>query len=405
MRVQTAKGKEAALSREESARRQAEEANRLKDEFLATMSHELRTPLSAILGWVQLLRERTFDQRTLERGIETIERNARVQSKIVEDMLDVSRIITGKLLLRARIVEVNAVVMEAIDVVRPTADAKGVRIVVDLDPSVGAMRADPERLQQIVWNLLVNAIRFTPKGGKIDAIVTRRSEWVSIEIRDTGRGISSDFLPYIWERFRQADSTTTRRSGGLGLGLAIVRHLTEAHGGFAHAESEGEGRGATFRVTLPLASLEVDSGEFETTRPDWPVPAVPGRELQGLNVLIAEDDADTRELLVMMLRDRGAVVTSTSSAEEALARLPEQKYDVIVSDVGMPNLDGYDLIRRIRSMPPEQGGTIPAIALTAYASSEDRKKALLAGFQIHVPKPVSVRDLVAVVVNATSRGK
>jgi PAS domain S-box-containing protein len=396
---------EEILDREQDARRQAEQANRLRDEFLATMSHELRTPLSAILGWAQLLKEKKGDPKSLDKGIDTIERNARVLVKLVEDVLDVSRIITGKLALKMRRVELNTVALAAVDVVRPTADAKGVLLVVDLDPDVGRIWADPDRVQQIVWNLLANGVKFTPVGGRVEISIRREAPHATIRVTDTGQGIDPDFLPYIWDRFRQADSSTTRKHGGLGLGLAIVRHIAEALGGSVHAESEGPGLGATFTVRLPLGVTQVDSEIDEGSRPGWGV--VPERkvscDLGGLRVLVVDDDRDAQELVSTVLRDHGADVLAAGSAREALEGLALFKPHVLLSDIGMPDTDGHELVRRIRALPADQGGRVPVIALTAYARAEDRTRALLSGFQMHVSKPIAVPELVSTVASAAGR--
>jgi signal transduction histidine kinase len=386
-------------------RHQLEAADRAKDEFLAMMSHELRTPLNAILGWASILRNNR-DEARLARGLEVIERNAKAQERIVSDLLDVSRIISGKLRLRLRRTDVAMVISAAADVVRPAAEAKGIRLALDLDPDVGETVADADRLQQIVWNLLSNAVRFTPRGGGIAVLAERADGGLRIRVEDTGAGIPREHLPHIFERFRQVDSSTTRAHGGLGLGLAIVRHLVEAHGGHVEAHSEGQGRGAAFTVHLPIRAVYTSHAPVEgDTNPgiDTMRSALEtGVSLKDVRVLIVDDDADSLELLRAVLSDAGAVVTSAPSAREALDA--EGPFDIIVSDIGMPEMDGYTFMQRIRSRaaptststPPIEGApTPPAIALTAYARPEDIERAKRAGFQEHLKKPVEPRRLLA----------
>ncbi len=372
----------------ELARAHAEAANRVKDEFLATMSHELRAPLTAILGWAWTLRRAGFDSGTTARALEAIERNARVQVQIIDDLLDVSRIIMGKLRLEIRRLELPAVIRAALDTVRPAAKAKGIRLECVLDPGVGAVAGDPDRLRQVVWNLLANAVKFTPADGRVTVRLECAAGQARITVWDTGTGISPEFIPYIFERFRQADSTAARAYGGLGLGLAIVRHLVELHGGTVTASSPGEGRGASFTVTLPLAA------------PARGGP--PARALDGVSVLVVDDEPDTRELLTVVLRHYGATVTAVESAGGALQSLERARPDVLVSDIGMPGEDGYTLIRRIRAMEPE-GRRMPAIALTAYARKEERARALRAGYQRHVAKPVEPLELASVIASLTGK--
>ncbi|MBD3887564.1 PAS domain S-box protein [Phormidium tenue FACHB-886] len=393
-------------------RQQAEElsrANRLKDEFLATVSHELRTPLNAMLGWATMLRAKQVDEGTRDRALETIERNARAQNQLINDLLDVSRIITGKLRLNVRPVVLVSVIESAIDSIRPAAEAKNIRIQSLLDPAAGPVSGDPDRLQQVFWNLLSNAIKFTPKGGRVQIRLERINSHIEITISDTGQGISPEFLPYVFERLQQADSTTTRVHGGLGLGLAIVRHLVELHGGHVQAASAGIGKGATFIVNLPTTIFRPALIDIERVHPaisDTP-PRFDASRLDGLKVLIVDDETDARELLSMLLRQHGAIVTAVASAREAFAAITQNQFaqrpDLLVSDIGMPNEDGYLLIQQIRALSPEQGGRIPAIALTAYARTEDRIKALTAGFQSHVPKPVEPAEFIAVVTNLIDR--
>ncbi|XGV98011.1 MAG: PAS domain S-box protein [Leptolyngbya sp. BL-A-14] len=393
-------------------RQQAEalaQANRLKDEFLATVSHELRTPLNAMLGWATMLRSRQLDEATMSRAMETIERNARAQNQLIDDLLDVSRIITGKLRLNVRPVVLVSVLEAAIDSIRPAVEAKNIRLQSLLDPAAGPVSGDPDRLQQVFWNLLSNAVKFTPKGGRIQVRLERINSHVEITVSDTGQGISPEFLPYVFERLQQADSTTTRLYGGLGLGLAIVRHLVELHGGRVQAASAGDGKGATFMVNLPITIFRPEPTDIERVHPTVSdaAPIIDAPRLNGIKVLIVDDEADARELLATLLSQRGATVTAVASAREAIVMITqqtlEQRPDIIVSDIGMPGEDGYMLIRQIRALAPAQGGRIPAIALTAYARTEDRIKALAAGFQSHVPKPVEPAEFVTVVANLVDR--
>ena len=386
---------------------ESQQANRLKDDFLATLSHELRSPLNAMLGWLTLLRTRKFDEAAKTRALETIERNARTQAQLVEDILDVSRIIRGQLRLNVRPVTLVPVIESALDTVRPAADAKSIRLQSVLDPAAGPVSGDSERLQQIIWNLLTNAVKFTPKGGRVQICLERINSHVEITVTDTGQGISAEFLPYVFDRFRQADGSITRSYNGLGLGLAIVRHLVELHGGTVHAESPGKGLGARFTVKLPLMAVTTKDSEHERVHP-----TVGGRvcfenspSLKGLRILVVDDEADARELLIQILKESGVEVVAVATADEAIRVLTEQasRLDVLVSDIGMPNQDGYSLLRRVRSLPPEMGGQIPAVALTAYARTEDRRAAFLAGFQSHLAKPVELAELIAVIANLTGR--
>jgi PAS domain S-box-containing protein len=395
------------LVQEQKARAEAENLNRLKDEFLSTVSHELRTPLNAILGWSQILRTNRVDEATMNRALETIERNARSQAQLIDDLLDISRIITGKIRLNVQTVELLSVIEAAIDTVRPAADAKNIRLQSVLDPAAGPVLGDSERLQQIVWNLLSNAIKFTPKRGRVQVCLQRINSHVEIVVTDTGQGISAEFLPYVFERFRQADSSITRSFGGLGLGLAIVRQLVELHGGTVHAESPGEGQGATFTVKLPLMAIGPKAIEPERVHPaaGGSVPFDCSPRLDGLRILIVDDDADIRALLIYTLEVCGAEVMAAASADEAISVLTASStpMDILISDIGMPDEDGYALLRRVRALEPENGGRIPAIALTAYARTQDRRAALLAGFQSHVAKPVEPAELIAVIANLAGR--
>jgi PAS domain S-box-containing protein len=392
------------LLREQEARRRSEDANRIKDEFLSTLSHELRTPLNAILGWTWLLRSGNLDKDGTQRAVATIERNAKSQSQIIDDLLDVSRIITGKLRLKVRRVDLTQVIEGAVDAVRPAADAKKIRLESQFDAEVPPVSADPNRLQQVIWNLLSNAVKFTPEGGRIEIALERAGGQARVRVTDSGIGISPDFLDYVFDRFRQADSSTTRTHGGLGLGLAIVRHLVELHGGTVQAESAGEGNGSTFTVTLPITPLRA-------LRPAEPVPERAledgevedvDHEIHGLRLLLVDDERDAREVLPNVLEGFGARVRTAASAREALADLLHGGIDVLIADIGMPDMDGYELIRRIRSMDSEVRG-IPAIALTAYASDSDRRKALEAGFQLHLAKPVEPQQLAAAVAQVAGR--
>ena len=380
----------------------AQDANRLKDEFLATVSHELRTPLTAILGWAQMLRGGTLDEATGQRALGSIERNAKFQSHLIEDLLDISRISTGKLRLDVRPLELAPIIEAAVDAVRPAADAKAIRLEKTIDWKAGLISGDSDRLQQVVWNLLTNAIKFTPRDGCVRITLQRRNAHVQIDVTDTGQGISPEFLPYMFDLFRQGDSSITRSHGGLGLGLAIVRHLVEMHGGSVQAQSEGEGKGATFVVMLPMIGIPMgDNGHkdkaVDVSRDGVSMERVP--ELKGVSVLIVDDEPETRDLLVEVLSRCGAEVRASSSAHDALEALQSWKADVLVSDIGMPGEDGYDLIRKVRTMDADHGGCIPAVALTAYARGEDRIRALSAGFQMHVSKPVEPVELAAVVAS------
>jgi PAS domain S-box-containing protein len=387
--------------------RTAREANRLKDEFLATVSHELRTPLTAILGWASMLRKTEFDRQTAQNALETIERNARAQSQIIEDLLDVSRIVTGKLRLDVRQVEPDSFIDAAVESVRPAAEAKGVRLSKALDTGRVALSGDPARLQQVTWNLLTNAIKFTPRGGRVEIRLARVGSNVEITVSDTGAGVKPEFLPYVFDRFRQADSSTTRRHGGLGLGLAIVRHLVELHGGTVRAESAGEGQGSTFTVTLPVAPVyRKASGEVRASQTHADARAAGDdcpEEIAGLKILVVDDEEDTRDLLSVALGECGAEVLTAATAREALEHATRSRPDVLISDIGMPDEDGFELIRRVRELPAESGGGVPAIALTAYARAEDRLRVLRSGYQMHVPKPVEMAELLTVIASLVRR--
>ena len=396
------------LEREQQARAAAEAASRIKDEFLATVSHELRTPLTAILGWARLLADGELEPGRQAQALETIGRNAKSQAQLVDDLLDVSRIITGKLRLDVLPVELVPVIEAAVASLRPAAEAKAIRLQVMLDSRAGVVSGDPERLQQVVWNLLSNAVKFTPKGGRVQVRLERVNSHTEIIVSDTGPGIAPEFLPHVFDRFRQADSSITREHGGLGLGLAIVRHLVELHGGTVVVESGGAGQGATFRVKLPLMIVHDEQRVIDSVERRHPtagagqLPDCPP-SLKGLRVLAVDDEAEARDLLTAMLERCGAHVRVAASAWAALEALESWRPDVLVSDIGMPDEDGYALIRKVRALPAERGGRIPAVALTAYARTEDRVRALSSGYQVHVAKPVEPAELAAVVASLAGR--
>src|SRR5262245_45451560 len=396
--------REQLLSSERAARALAEEANRLKDEFLATASHELRTPLNAIVGWAQILRVGGLDEVKVQHAIEVIERNARAQAQVIDDLLDVSRIITGKLRLDVRPLMPAASIESALDSVRPAAEAKGVTVHALLDAQAGPISGDAGRLQQIAWNLLSNAIKFTPRGGRVEARLERADSHIEITVSDTGEGIAPEFLPYVFDRFRQADATAARAArhrGGLGLGLAIVRHLVELHGGSVSADSEGKGKGAIFTVRLPLRPVQSahDGEHVHRSAADPANPEPPGNapHLSGVRVLIVDDEADAREVLREVLERSGAEVRDAASAAEAMEIIRKWSPDAMVSDIGMAGEDGYALMRRVREWSRESGVWIPAVALTAYAGAEDRMRALIAGYQVHIAKPIDPLELALVV--------
>jgi PAS domain S-box-containing protein len=385
---------------------EAQEANRVKDEFLAVLSHELRTPLNAILGYSRLLRGNLLPADQVTRGLETLERNARWLTQIVDDVLDVSRIVSGKIRLDVQAVDLSAVINNAVATAQPAADAKGVRIHAVIDPRTGPVWGDPDRLQQVVWNLMSNAVKFTPKGGRVQVRLERVNSHIEIVVNDTGTGISEAFLPMVFERFRQADSGPTRKSGGLGLGLAIVRHIVEMHGGTVHAASPGEGQGATFSVALPLMIVQPPL----TPKREHPVaerrdPLTGVGDLTGTHVLAIDDEADALGLLRDVLELAGATVTTASSASAALATLESIKPDAILADIGMPEMDGHDLIKAIRALPDPAVRNTPAVALTAFARSEDRTKALVSGFEMHLAKPVDPGELVASIATLVRRAR
>ena len=397
--------REQLLARAQAAQVIAEKANQLKDEFLATLSHELRTPLTVIVGWAELLGNPKLDPVISLRAVEVIRRSARMQVQMIDDLLDHSRIITGKLRVSVQPVDLGTIIIAAVDGLRPAAEAKEIRLQLQLDSPVGQVSGDPDRLQQVAWNLISNAIKFTPRGGRVLVRLERVESHVEVTVSDTGQGIAPDFLPHVFERFRQADSTTTRVFGGLGLGLAIVRQLVELHGGTVRVDSEGEGLGSTFTFSLPLLAVRSavsDTGSAqqpEFKSPEFECPP----ELNGLRVLIVDDEADTCELLQVIIEGCGAHVKTATSAAAALEAMAEEAFDVLISDIGMPEEDGYSLIAKVRALSEERGGKVPAAALTAYAGEEDRIRVLRSGFQIHVPKPVSPSELVAVVANLAER--
>jgi PAS domain S-box-containing protein len=395
-----------ALRREKEARLEAEAANRVKDEFLSTLSHELRTPLTAIMGWADLLLHNEVQPEKHLQAIETIFRNANSQCQLINDLLEVSRIITGKLRLEFVACELHSVIEAAAESIRPTAEAKGVRLQVLLEPHVGPVLGDSERLQQVVWNLLSNGVKFTRKGGLVQVTLQRINSHVEIVVNDTGVGIKSDFLPHVFDRFRQADGSTTRTYGGLGLGLAIVRHLVELHGGMAWAESAGENQGAKFTVRLPSMTAGDQQIEQELKQPELTLAEPRDKHpasLDGLRVLVVDDEVDARTLLTMMLERCGAQAVAVGSAHEGLESIESWKPDVLIADIGMPVEDGYGMIRRIRALPKERGGQTPALALTAYARTEDRARALSEGYQVHLAKPVDRFELAAVVASLGQR--
>ncbi|MDT5262835.1 MAG: hypothetical protein QOC61_1839 [Acidobacteriota bacterium] len=388
-----------------AAHAEADAANGIKDEFLALLSHELRTPLTSILGWSKLLTEGNLDDVASNRALETIVRNARAQNKLIDDLLDISRIITGKLRLDVRAVELAPLIEAVVEGVRPAANARSIHLRTALDSLTSPIKGDPDRLQQIIWNLLINAIKFTPKGGRVGVRLERIRSHIEINVKDTGQGIAPELLPHVFERFRQSDSSSTRRHGGLGLGLAIVRQLVELHGGTVEAESPGEGEGTTFRVILPLLSVHHEQSDARRTRALFESHTLTDRQpsLDDLRVLVVDDEPDARELVTAMLMGRGAEVVSVESAVEALAEMERGRFDVLVSDIGMPLMDGYALIEKVRQLPPERGGRIPAAALTAYAGVEDRLRVLSSGYQMHIPKPVEPAELTTVVASLAER--
>lgn len=394
---------------QEQARLSAEEAtrqSRMKDEFLATLSHELRTPLQSILGWTQLLLSEECDAEEVKQGIEVIDRNANAQTRIIEDLLDMSRILSGKVRLDVQRVDLADLIEAAVESVRPAAHGKDIRLQAILDPLAKPVSGDPNRLQQIFWNLLSNAIKFTPAGGKVQILLERVNSHLEVSVTDTGMGIGADFLPYVFERFRQADASTTRRHGGLGLGLAIVKNLAELHGGGVRAKSPGKDQGTTFTIVLPVAVLHSEPTTDERRHPGVPgngTVVSPLPRLEDLSVLVVDDEEDARNLLALVLAKAGASVRTANSVKQALQLWHERVPEVLISDIGMPGADGYALIRSIRSLPAEQGGLVPAVALSAYTRTEDRIKAISAGFQMHLSKPADGLELLTIVSSLTTK--
>ncbi|MBX9256699.1 response regulator [Desmonostoc muscorum CCALA 125] len=388
--------REQLLAREQAAREQAEAANRIKDEFLAVLSHELRSPLNPILGWAKLLQSGTLDEQKTKHALATIERNANLQTQLIGDLLDISRILQGKLNLNIGEVDLATTIQSAMETVCLAAQAKSIQIQTVLNEAIGKVAGDSGRLQQIIWNLLTNAIKFTPEGGQVEVRLEQVGSDAQIVVRDTGKGISADFLPYVFDHFRQEEGATTRKFGGLGLGLAIVRHLTELHGGWVTAQSPGIGQGATFIVRIPLmkvAGLDIESSPNSLTD------GLATSPLAGLCILVVDDDADTCDYLSFVLEQAGATVILAASADEALQVLVQSTPDILLSDIGMPDMDGYMLIRQVRSLPSEQGGQIPAIALTAYAGEINQQQAIAAGFQKHLSKPVEPEYLLRTITS------
>jgi PAS domain S-box-containing protein len=392
------------LDKEQKSRALAEAASRAKDAFLAMISHELRTPLSPILAWASLLRQGVLDAEKTERALETIERSARSQARLIDDLLDISRIVAGKLRLQVRPVQLPAVIEAAIEVVRPAAEARRIRLQTVVDTETGLIAGDPERLQQVVWNLLSNAIKFTPKGGRVQVTLERVNSHVEIAVSDTGQGIPAEFLPHLFERFQQVETGTTRTHGGLGLGLAIVRHIVELHGGTMHAESPGEGKGTTITVKLPRMIFARTAGEVERRHPTLSAPPADKDypPLSGLRVMVVDDEPDSNEVVSALLASCGAEVRVAGSAAEGLEEIRRWTPDVLVSDIGMPGEDGYAFLGKVRAQGGDLG-SIPAIALTAYATTEDRVRIFSAGFQVHVAKPIDPAELLTVVASATRR--
>lgn len=389
------------LVRERIARADAEKANRLKDEFLATLSHELRTPLNAVIGWTRILKAGRLDNESSVHAIEVIERNAWAQKQIIEDILDVSRVITGKLQLHLGPVDLVSVVNAALDAVRPALEAKEIKIETRYQAGLKVIAGDVDRLQQVVWNLLSNASKFTPSGGVASVCVSQDDTYAKIEVRDTGPGIASEFLPHVFERFRQADGSTTRTHGGLGLGLAIVRHLVELHGGVIGAENVTDGSGAIFTVKLPIPSTELDPESVPQATPiDENLTEV---DLHDVRILVVEDELDALDLITIDLTEHGAKVRGVATAAEALALLRSEQFDLLISDIGMADTDGYNLIKQVRNLEGGKGEHLPAIALTAYARTQDRIRAIAAGYNTHVAKPVEIRELVTVVKCLTGK--
>lgn len=393
------------LESERKVRQEAEQASKLKDEFLATLSHELRSPLNAIVGWVHIARRNAGDNPELSRSLDTIERNVRAQTQIVNDLLDMSRIMTGEVRLDMQTVDLRDAVWNAVENVRPAADAKRVRIEKAIENNIGWTKVDPARLQQVLWNLLVNAVKFTPPGGRVGLALRRVNSHAEIVIEDSGVGITANFLPHVFERFRQADASTTRRHGGLGLGLSIVKSLVELHGGTVNAESPGEGQGSRFTLTLPIVTTHSEDGAMESRlRVAQDLDALP--RLSKISVLVVDDEADSLLFFGRLLEECGAHVLMAVDADQAMDMLRTESVDIMISDIGMAGADGYQLIQQVRALQDERIATIPAVAVTAYARADDRRRLLLAGYQMHISKPVEPQELVAGIaslVGLTSR--
>jgi signal transduction histidine kinase len=409
--------REAILHSEQASRTEAEAANRAKDMFLATLGHEMRTPLNAIVGWLSILRNEGAGENDFREGIEVIERNTKAQVQLIDDLLDISRILSGKLRVDVSPCELSELIQAGVDVMRPAAEARGIMLDVQLEPSASPTSCDPTRIQQVVWNLLSNAVKFTPKGGRIGVALAREQSNLRIQVSDTGEGIKPELLPYIFDRFRQSDSSTRRRHGGLGLGLSIVKYLVEAHGGTVEADSAGEGRGATFTVRLPIRAVRIDddedaaadsspqtsgAGERDAKTGAGRASRSPVVRLDGVRVLVVDDEADARRLLVKVLQEAGAIVTAAASAAEALDMLARDKPNVLVSDLGMAGQDGFDLIREVRRRGHD-ARDLPAVALTAFVQKDDQRLSLEAGFQLHVSKPVDPHDLTSVIARLAGR--
>lgn len=397
--------RERLFERESKARQDAEAANRMKDEFLAVLSHELRAPLNAILGWATLLKD-SDKKEELSAGLEVIERNTLAQAKLVEDLLDMSRVTSGKIRLDLQSVDLRTVIKTAEDAILPSANAKKIRVICMVDPLAGPVRGDPSRLQQVLWNLLNNSVKFTPEGGRVEVAVERVNSHVEISVSDTGTGIDPDFLPHVFDRFRQADSTMTRRYGGLGLGLALVKTLVEMHGGSIIAKSAGAGQGATFRISLPLPVTTLDSGAHRSHPAEGTVQEEAERpDLTGARVLIVDDEADNGDMLRRLFENQGVQVTVAQAAAQGLAELSAGQFDVLISDIGMPEMDGFEFIKEVRAL--EAGGRrqVPAVALTAFARPDDRRRAMIAGFDTFLSKPVDTGELLAVVHRYVSRDR
>jgi PAS domain S-box-containing protein len=408
-RVAAERERDALLESERTARSDAEHASQMKDEFLATLSHELRTPLNAILGWSQIVRRPATAAKDIAQGLEVIERNARAQAQMIEDLLDMSRIVSGKVRLDVQRLDLASVVGAAVETARPGAEAKGVRLQSVIDPLQGVVvTGDASRLQQVLWNLIGNAIKFTPRGGRVQVLLERVNSHIKVSVIDTGEGIRADFLPHVFDRFRQADASTTRSHGGLGLGLSIVKQLVELHGGSVRAKSKGPGEGSTFAVALPITVLHPEPGDGPSARihpratPGITADRMHNVDLAGVHVLVVDDEPDARTLIRRLLEDGKATVMTAENADRAIEMLREQRPDVLVSDIGMPGEDGYSLIRRVRALGAANGGDVPAIALTAFARSEDRVRAVVAGFQMHVAKPVEPAELLTMVESLAS---